>query len=138
MLAELALLGRFKSAPQRLFLKRFHAGVSWALDQAELKGFLSTDGKAYSRRARQIRAYFSVPAGKPVGVATKSACTGLVAVHCVKTLIHALTRKDTRNAVQGKVWRGTRFDPSRPSGLRRSLVDAPWTDEDARRHTGER
>lgn len=136
MLAELALLGRFKSVPQRLFLKRFHAGVSWALDQTELKGFLSTDGKAYSRRARQIRAYFSAPAGKPIGVATKSACTGLVAVHCVKTLIHALTQKDTRNAAQGKVWRRTRFDPSRPSGLRRSLIDAPWTDEDARRHTG--
>ncbi len=106
MLAELALLGRFKSAPQRLFLKRFHAGASWAFDQKELKGFLSTDGKAYSRRARQIRAYFSVPAGKPVSLITKSACTALVAFHCMKTGAQALVRKDAHIAMHGKVWRG--------------------------------
>ena len=28
MLAELALLGRFRSVPERLFLERFHAGGS--------------------------------------------------------------------------------------------------------------
>jgi len=134
MLAELALLGRFKSVPHRLFLKRFHAGVSWALDQKELKGFLSTDGKAYSRRARQIHAYFNVPAGKPVAVTTKSACTALVAVHCVKTAMQALARKDAHSAAHGNVWR-RRLDPSGPSAVRRSLINAPWTDEGSRRHT---
>jgi glycosyltransferase involved in cell wall biosynthesis len=124
MLAELVLLGRFKSVYDRLFLKRFHAGVSWALDQEELKGFLSTDGKAYSRRARQIDAYFSAPTGKPVGAATKAACTALVAIHCVKTAIQALARKDALNAVHGKVWRGktgdrTGSDSGRPPALRK-------------------
>src|SRR5690242_19524715 len=54
MLAELALLGRFRCASEPLFLKRFHADVSWTLDHAELKKFLSTDDKHYSRRLRQI------------------------------------------------------------------------------------
>ncbi|MBS0523472.1 MAG: glycosyltransferase family 2 protein [Proteobacteria bacterium] len=107
MLAELALVGRFRAVPERLFLKRFHAGVSWALNQRELRSFLSPDGKAYWRRARQIRAYFTAPAGKPVGVATTAACTALVAIHCLKTAAHALARKDARNAQQGKVWRDT-------------------------------
>jgi hypothetical protein len=105
MLAELALLGRFRGVPERLFLKRFHAGVSWALNQHELKSFLSTDGKAYSRRARQLRAFFSAPRGKPVGAMTKAMCTGLVAAHCMKITAQTLARKEARNAAQGTVWR---------------------------------
>jgi len=46
MLAELALLGRFRCANEQLFLKRFHASVSWALDHKELKVFLSTTASA--------------------------------------------------------------------------------------------
>lgn len=105
MLAELALLGRFRAVPERLFLKRFHAGASWALNQRELKRFLSTDGKAYSRRARQIRAYFGAPSGKPIGAVTKAACTVLVAAHCVKTTAQAMARKDARDAAVGSAWR---------------------------------
>jgi glycosyltransferase involved in cell wall biosynthesis len=105
MLAELALLGRFRAVPERLFLKRFHAGVSWALNKRELKGFLSTDGKAYSRRARQLKAFFSAPRGKPVGILTKATCTAMVAVHCAKTAAQALARKEARYAAQGAVWR---------------------------------
>ncbi len=105
MLAELALLGRFRAVPERLFLKRFHAGVSWALNQRELKSFLSTDGKAYSRRARQLKAFFSAPSGKPVGILTKATCTAMVAVHCAKITAQMLARKEARNAAQGTVWR---------------------------------
>jgi glycosyltransferase involved in cell wall biosynthesis len=105
MLAELALLGRFRSSQERLFLKRFHANVSWVLNQKELKGFLSTDGKAYSRRVRQLKAFFSAPWGKPVGVLSKSICVILVAAHCVKITAHMLARKEARNAAQGTVWR---------------------------------
>jgi glycosyltransferase involved in cell wall biosynthesis len=138
MLAELALLGRFRSVRERLFFKRFHSGVSWALDQRELKGFLSPDGKAYSRRRRQIDAYFSAPAGKPVGLATKSACAALVAVHCVKTAMQALARKDARNAVYGNVWRGKMGDRiasdlGRPPAPREGPIHS-CSDEDSRRH----
>jgi cellulose synthase/poly-beta-1,6-N-acetylglucosamine synthase-like glycosyltransferase len=105
MLAELALLGRFRSSQERLFLKRFHVNVSWALNQKELKSFLSTDGKPYSRRVRQLKAFFSVPRGKPVGVLSKSICVILVAAHCVKITAHILARKEARNAAQGTVWR---------------------------------
>jgi glycosyltransferase involved in cell wall biosynthesis len=107
MLAELALLGRFRAVPERLFLKRFHAAVSWALNQHELKSFLSTDGKTYSRRARQLKAFFSAPRGKPVGPITKTVCTAMVAAHCVKITAQALARKEARNAAQGTVWRKT-------------------------------
>jgi len=107
MLAELALLGRFRSVPDRLFLKRFHADVSWALNQRELKGFLSTDGKAYSRRARQIKAYFAAPSGKPVGAVTKAMCTALVVAHCVEVTTQTLVRKEARNAAYGTVWRSS-------------------------------
>ena len=58
LLVELALLGRFKSSPQSLFQKRFHPDVSWALNQRELKNFMCTSGKPYSRRRRQLEAFF--------------------------------------------------------------------------------
>jgi glycosyltransferase involved in cell wall biosynthesis len=105
MLAELALLGRFRCANEALFSKRFHEDVSWALNQHELVGWLSTDDQAYSRRARQLKAFFATPQGKPVGILTKAACVGLVAAHCVKTAAQALARKDARDAAQGSVWR---------------------------------
>lgn len=108
MLGELALLGRFQSSPERLFMKRFHQQVSWALDETELREFLSTGDKAYSRRGRQLRAFFSVPWNKPIGSAEKMLCTGMVAVHCLKVFGQVLARKDMRNAAQGRVWRQKR------------------------------
>src|SRR5262245_4895997 len=105
MLAELALLGRFRSSPERLFLKRFHEDSSWALNQRELKSFLSPDGKAYWRRARQLHAFFSAPLGKPIGVFGKSICAMILALHCVRITGGVLTGKETRNAAQGLVWR---------------------------------
>src|SRR5262245_7059541 len=111
MLAELALLGRFRCANERLFLKRFHANVSWALGHAELKGFLSTDGKRYSRRLRQIRAFLGAPNGKPIGVLSKSACFMLVAAHSVKVVALQVAQGDPRTAAGGYGWPGAR-DPA--------------------------
>ena len=109
MLAELALLGRFRCPNEVLFSKRFHEGASCHLDEKEILGWLSTDGKTYSRRARQLKAYFATPRGKPVGLITKAGCVGLVAAHSVKTAAQALAGKDARRAVQGLAWRTT-FD----------------------------
>ena len=106
MLAELALLGRFQSTPQRLFLKRIHPDASWALNQRELKSWLSNDGKPYWRRARQLEAFFSAPKGKPIVMLDKSICTMMVAAHCLRTACGALAGKEARNAAQGLVWRG--------------------------------
>jgi glycosyltransferase involved in cell wall biosynthesis len=105
LLAELALLGRFKSSPERLFLKRFHADASWALNQRELKSFLCTDGKRYWRRPRQLKAYFLAPKGKPIAGREKLVCTMMVATHCIRIAAHALAGKEARNAAQGLVWR---------------------------------
>jgi glycosyltransferase involved in cell wall biosynthesis len=106
MLAELALLGRFKCANDRLFLKRFHANVSWALDQKELKGFISTDGKRYWRRLRQVQAFFGAPRHKPIGIGSKSVCFMLVAAHSAKVALQGLARGDPRRAAHGYGWPG--------------------------------
>ncbi len=102
MLAELALLGRFRSVPERLYLRRIHAGSSWALSHRQLKSFLSTGDKAYSRRARQIRAFFGAPAGKPVGFASKAACTALVAAHCMRITAEVLAGRDVRKGTPAR------------------------------------
>ena len=104
MLAELALLGRFKCAGKRLFYKRFHANVSWALSQDELKVFLSTDGEQYSRRLRQMKAYFSSPMGKPIDVVSKSVCVAAAAAHSAKVAVQSLSRGDPRRAARGYGW----------------------------------
>jgi glycosyltransferase involved in cell wall biosynthesis len=106
MLAELALLGRFRAANERLFLKRYHANVSSALSDRELKGFLSTDGKRYSRRVRQVRAFFGAPCGKPIGIVSKSVCFMLVAAHSAKTTVQLVSQNDPRTAAHGYGWRG--------------------------------
>ena len=104
MLAELALLGRFRCSTEVLFWKRFHEDASCHLSEKEILRWLSTDGKAYSRRARQLETYFSTPRGKPVPLITKVACVVLVAVHSVKTALQAASR-DRRRAAQGLAWR---------------------------------
>ena len=109
MLAELALLGRFRCPNEVLFSKRFHESASCHLSEKELVGWLSTDGKAYSRRARQLKAYFSTPQGKPVGILTKVGCVGLVAAHSVKIAAQAVAGKDARRAAQGLAWRTREF-----------------------------
>jgi glycosyltransferase involved in cell wall biosynthesis len=108
MLAELALLGRFRCANEVLFSKRFHESASCHLDEKELLGWMSTDGEAYSRRARQLKTYLATPRGKPVGLMTKAGCVGLVAAHSVKTAFQALAGKDARRAAQGLAWRTSR------------------------------
>jgi glycosyltransferase involved in cell wall biosynthesis len=106
MLAELALLGRFRCADERLFLKRFHANVSAALDLKELRTFLSTDGKRYSRRLRQIKAFFGAPIGKPIGIVSKSACLMLVAAHSARITVQSVGQNDPRMAAHGYGWPG--------------------------------
>lgn len=125
MLAELALLGRFKSSPERLFLKRFHPNVSWALNQRELKSFLCTDGRPYWRRARQLEAFFSAPIGKPIGASAKFICTTIVAGHCVKVAVQALAGKEARNAAHGRIWR--RFEVPKGEALGPRIRGYPET-----------
>jgi hypothetical protein len=105
LLAELAMLGRFQASREHLFMKRFHRNVSWALNQRELRSFLSTGDKEYSRRARQLRAFFMAPSKKPIGTVDKAVCTGMVALHCLKVFGQVLTMKDARNAMQARLWR---------------------------------
>lgn len=105
MLAELSLLGRFRCDPAPLFCKRFHADASCHLDEKEILGWLSADGQAYSRRARQLGTYLATPLGKPVGAIAKAGCVAMVAVHSARVALQAAAGKDARRAVQGLAWR---------------------------------
>jgi len=86
-------------------MKRFHQQGSWTLNQRELRSFLSTVDKAYSRRIRQLRAFFAAPANKPIGRTEKIICTGMVALHCLKVSGQVLALKDVRAARQSRAWR---------------------------------
>ncbi len=105
MLAELALLGRFVASREVLFQKRFHETVSWALDQQELKRFISTDAKVYSRRWRQIKAFTSAPWLSPIPTLDKIHCTGIAVRHIAKVALQAARGKEAQNAALGRAWR---------------------------------
>jgi len=107
MLAELALLGRFQSANRVLYSKRFHGRASLSLNQKELLGWLSTDRKAYSRRARQLKNYLSAPFGKRIGPIPTACCMALVVAHSIKTAGEAIGGKDARFAAEALAWRTT-------------------------------
>jgi hypothetical protein len=113
MLSELALLGRFRCTSERLFLKRFHSNASATLNDEGLKRFLSTDGKRYSRRLRQIQAFLNAPRRKPIGVVNKTGCFLLVAAHSAKVALQHLSQGDPRRARHGYGWSGTVASASR-------------------------
>lgn len=77
-LAELALLGRFHTVPEPLFLKRLHPRMSLMLSDAETIAYVSGDGENYHKRGRQLGVYLRTPVGKPVGWATRNACRAVV------------------------------------------------------------
>jgi glycosyltransferase involved in cell wall biosynthesis len=97
LLLELALLGRFRSTPERLFLKRPHMSCSF-LNQRERNSYLNTDGAPYWYRGRQLKAFFSAPRGKPIGPVDKFICTMMVAARCVK--LASLPRKGACKSAQ--------------------------------------
>jgi glycosyltransferase involved in cell wall biosynthesis len=98
MLGELALVGRFKTNPELLFLRRLCANGSWTMSREQLKGYLSTGDATYNRRARQLEAYFAAARGKPISPLEKLLCTAMVAAHCVKIAGRVLTKVDARDA----------------------------------------
>jgi glycosyltransferase involved in cell wall biosynthesis len=112
LLAELALLGRFRSDPERLFLKRVHPNVSWALNQEELNSYLFPSGEAHRLRTGQLKAYFSAPRGKPIRAIDKFVCTMMVAAHCVRVAARGLTNRQARWAAKKSVWRRQAKVPS--------------------------
>ena len=79
---ELALLGRFQNVREKLFLKRFHARMSLAMKGRDIVSYVSGGSANYWKRGRQLKVYFSTPAGKPIGWVGKTACTGLVLAYC--------------------------------------------------------
>lgn len=104
-LAELALLGPFAQVRAPLFRKRFHAAMTWALTSTELKTYVSGNSPRYSRRARQLKVYLTAPCDKPVTLATKIGCLGVVLAYSVNAAARNLLRRRASRR-QADAWRG--------------------------------
>lgn len=100
LLAELALLGRFSTVPEPLFLKRLHPRMSLMLSDAQTIAYVSGDGEKYHKRGRQLGVYLRTPVGKPVGWATRNACRAVVLAYSAQ--------------VAARSWSGRRHQAVRP------------------------
>ena len=108
MLAELALIGPFQQVRAPLFRKRFHAGMTWALSGAEVQAYVSGQQAQYSPRARKLQVYLTVPIGKPVDLATKVACYGVILAYSAKVVGRTLlSRRAQQKSI--KAWRKQPF-----------------------------
>ncbi|MGE0701966.1 MAG: glycosyltransferase family 2 protein [Hyphomicrobiaceae bacterium] len=93
LLAELALLGRFHTVAEPLFLKRLHPRMSLNLSSAETIAYVSGDQAGYSRRGRQLSVYLRTPDRKPVGWGTRTACRAVVLAYSAQVALRALAGK---------------------------------------------
>jgi glycosyltransferase involved in cell wall biosynthesis len=93
LLAELALLGRFRHSRERLYFKRFHSRMTYAFGATELADYVSGEDARYPKRARQLKIYLSTPSGKPVGMMTRLACRGIVIAYAVDVAFRSLGRR---------------------------------------------
>ena len=96
VLAELALFGRFKQVPEKLFIKCYHKDMSWALSLDEQKTWSRSSDVSYSRRLRQVAAFVPAPFGKGLSPATIAACLGMVSLLGPKAIIPALFRHQSQ------------------------------------------
>lgn len=116
-LAEMALLGPFRQVRARLFHKRFHGGMTWALSGEEVKAYVSGTTARYSPNSRKVRIYLRAPLGKPVSLATKAACCGVVLAYSAKVAC--------RNLV-GRSPHGRKSTPRKPpADLKRRPGSSP-------------
>jgi glycosyltransferase involved in cell wall biosynthesis len=86
LLLELALLGPFVHADEKLFIKRFHSDVSGALSSAEVKKWIDPQAGNYWHRLRLFMTYLTTPFGKPVGALTKLGCLVFICAWGMKML----------------------------------------------------
>jgi glycosyltransferase involved in cell wall biosynthesis len=96
VLAELALLGRFSQAPERLFIKRYHKNMSLALSLGEQREWSKSSDVQHSRRLRQLSAFTSAPFAKGLSPATIAACLGIVSLLGPKVMVSALREERRR------------------------------------------
>ncbi len=103
-LAELALLGPFQQSRARLFQKRFHGAMTFALHNAEVRAYVSGSSARYSTRARKLKVYFGLPFGKPISALAKAGCLGVVAAYSAKVAARSLLQRQ-KNRQRIDAWR---------------------------------
>ena len=105
LLAELALLGRFKQSPERLYLQRFHNNMSWTLNKEERKTWSNSNDGRYALRLRQLTAFSAAPFGKALP-ATDAACAMLiVSLLGPRAVLKALRGHERRRQAKVAAWR---------------------------------
>jgi hypothetical protein len=105
ILAELALLGPFARVDEKLYLKRVHPGMSWALSVAEQRSWSGGETPIYSKRLRQLAAFSSAPFGKSLSMAKTGTCLAMVLLLGFKGLIRILTRDRFKHKARITAWR---------------------------------
>jgi glycosyltransferase involved in cell wall biosynthesis len=105
VVAELALLGRFAQIREKLYMKRFHSKMSWALSISERKPWSNSEDGAYSLRLRQLAAFSSSPFGKGLSAANICACLGLVSLLGPKVIVGALRGEAKKQERETAPWR---------------------------------
>jgi glycosyltransferase involved in cell wall biosynthesis len=102
VLAELALLGRFAQIREKLYMKRFHQDMSWALSIPDRRKWSNNAGTAYSLRLRQLAAFSRAPLGKGLSNASMGVCLGMVSLLGPKVMVASLmggARKQERETL---------------------------------------
>ncbi|MDX2157743.1 MAG: glycosyltransferase family 2 protein [Hyphomicrobiaceae bacterium] len=99
LLAELALLGRFQTVREPLFLKRFHSRMTLALSEHEIRAYVSADSAEYSKRLRQLSIFLATPHRKPIGWLQRLACRGMVLAYAGKVFLRT-SRGVTHQAIR--------------------------------------
>jgi hypothetical protein len=104
VLAELAMFGRFVQSPKKLYLRRHHDGMSWALSRQERKTYCTSDDDRYSPRLRQLAAFGAAPFGKGLTAAEITAFLGLVLLLIPKVALATLLGEERRQELRRVHW----------------------------------
>lgn len=92
LLAELALLGRFHIAPQRLFKKRMHADMASVMAGSEQQKKIDPKIDLGSLRLEKLRSYVTMLAAKDLSLGERAACLTYLAMHSVSAAIPEMVR----------------------------------------------
>lgn len=94
---ELALIGRFQQHREALFYRCYHPGITEVKSNDESRLYISTDRSTYLRPLRMLRTFFGTPLGKPVSLATKAACFGLLVWRGATFVGRSIFQSEARN-----------------------------------------
>lgn len=91
-LAEMALAGRFHIAPERLFKKRMHSGMTSVMSGGTQQTKIDPGVKFSSRHLVKLGAYLHMLARKRLTLAERAQCYAYLGVHSASALVPEMLR----------------------------------------------